>query len=288
MISVQTIAMIFSAWLVVSSILRIKRAAGREKVPVEGGKRIRGALPALLNYVGAILVAAGIAMGAGAFLQSKELNFVYVFTIILFLTTSVDTIVAFKYPDEFKHAKLLAPVATLVISFGFFIYVALMLSAPGSASEQVHLAYPVKGNWRVYAGGRFKITNYHHDNPPAQSYAVDMSCPNAEGRMIYAPIEGVIIQAVGDRTDESKEAEGNCVAIQCENGTQIWMAHLAEGSVVVKKGDRVATGQPIGACGMTGSATSPHLHIHAQLGERPAPMVFKGKFLIMNDRFTAF
>lgn len=290
MIDLRIIAVVFSAWLVVSSVVRFRKAARLGAAPVAGGARVRGALPALLNYIAAILVALGIGLGAGPIILPGALNYVYAFAIVLFLTTTVDTIAAFKYPAGSGGTKLLAPAVAVLIAAGFLVYVALMLTAPGGASDQVNLAYPVKGAWRVVAGGRFKVTNDHHDNPPAQSYAVDMVCTNGPtaGQQVYAPIGGVVVQAVGDRNEESSAAEGNCVVIQCENGTQIWMAHLEEGSVVVKPGDRVATGQAVGACGATGNANVAHLHIHAQAGDKPVPLLFRGRFLIANDRFTAF
>jgi murein DD-endopeptidase MepM/ murein hydrolase activator NlpD len=133
------------------------------------------------------------------------------------------------------------------------------------------------------------MTNYHHDHPASQNYAVDMVCTSGdtEGQKVYAPTDGVIVEAIGNRSDDDSAPDGNIIMIGCENGTQICLAHLMQGSVKVKKGDRVSRGLEIAACGQTGNAATPHLHIHAQNGEKAVPMVFQGKFLMANDRFTA-
>ena len=51
---------------------------------------------------------------------------------------------------------------------------------------------------------------------------------------------------------------GNLVIVKHEDGFETRYAHLSE--VHVKKGDRVETGQDVGAVGSTGHSTGPHLH----------------------------
>ena len=56
---------------------------------------------------------------------------------------------------------------------------------------------------------------------------------------------------------------GNHVVID-HGGEFSFLAHLRQGSVSVKAGDRVSAGQPLGRCGNSGNTTMPHLHYHLQ------------------------
>ena len=53
---------------------------------------------------------------------------------------------------------------------------------------------------------------------------------------------------------------GNYVVIDLGGGNFAGYAHMKRGSVVVKVGQAVARGQPIGALGQSGNAAAPHLH----------------------------
>ncbi len=54
---------------------------------------------------------------------------------------------------------------------------------------------------------------------------------------------------------------GNGIVIDHAGGWQSQLCHLAEGSVVVRPGDPVAAGQPVGRVGLSGRTEFPHLHI---------------------------
>ena len=186
-----------------------------------------------------------------------------------------------------KPGKLVAPFLAILTGLGAFSFVLYLESVPGDNDDAIHLAYPVQGEWNIVTGGRSGLTNYHHDNPASQNYAVDMvrDKGETEGEKVYAPIGGVIMEAINDRDQGSPEADGNIIVIQADNGVEICLAHLQYRSVLVQKGDRVATGQEIAKCGSTGSAEKAHLHIHAQRAQESIPMLF-GKdfrFLLRND-----
>src|SRR5215217_8637787 len=53
---------------------------------------------------------------------------------------------------------------------------------------------------------------------------------------------------------------GNAVAIDHGAGWLSAYCHMARGSVRVKAGDTVTTGQPIGKVGLSGLTEFPHLH----------------------------
>jgi hypothetical protein len=57
-------------------------------------------------------------------------------------------------------------------------------------------------------------------------------------------------------------AGGNYVVVDIGANRYVFYAHMRPGSVAVKVGDHVTTGQLIGHIGNTGSSTEPHLHMH--------------------------
>jgi murein DD-endopeptidase MepM/ murein hydrolase activator NlpD len=67
---------------------------------------------------------------------------------------------------------------------------------------------------------------------------------------------------------------GNHVVIDAGDGSFALVAHLAQGSVDVRVGDRVEAGQPIGRCGNSGNSSEPH--VHAQLMDRPDATAARG------------
>lgn len=55
---------------------------------------------------------------------------------------------------------------------------------------------------------------------------------------------------------------GNLVVIDLDaNGPFVALAHLRNGSVRVRTGDRVSPGQILGECGNSGNSTEPHVHV---------------------------
>ena len=77
------------------------------------------------------------------------------------------------------------------------------------------------------------------------------------------------------------------MVIETPDGHQVVLAHLMDSSVTVREGDSIQAGERIAACGDTGSATEPHLHIHAQSNNQPLPMRFgtEERFIVKGDRF---
>lgn len=118
------------------------------------------------------------------------------------------------------------------------------------------------------------------------------------GKPIYAPLSGTVAEArdgyperdpVNPWQDISlafknawsfdpqkqsiQEVAGNYVIIQ---GDGIWAAlvHMKQGSIKVKKGDEIKSGDLIGNIGHSGNSTAPHLHF--QLMDGPDPTTAKG------------
>ena len=83
---------------------------------------------------------------------------------------------------------------------------------------------------------------------------------------------------------DSEHAAGNHVVLDLGHGEYALIAHLERGSVVVKVGDRVRTGQLLGRCGNSGNTSEPHVHIHVQDG--PILFLYKGLPVEFSDYFA--
>ncbi len=99
----------------------------------------------------------------------------------------------------------------------------------------------VFGSQRIYAG-----------EPGVPHNGVDVA--GATGTAVYAPANGVVILAA----TSPFTLEGNLLMIDHGMGLNSAFLHLSRIEVAV--GDVIRQGQSIGAIGMTGRATGPHLH----------------------------
>ena len=83
----------------------------------------------------------------------------------------------------------------------------------------------------------------------------------APGRVIGGrnDMEDVSIRTAGKAAIAGKEC-GNGVLIEHEGGWRTQYCHMAKGSVRVKPGDQLTTGQPIGLVGLSGDTEFFHLH----------------------------
>lgn len=62
---------------------------------------------------------------------------------------------------------------------------------------------------------------------------------------------------------------GNHVILELDGGGFVVLAHLRAGSVLVRAGDVLPVGRPVGACGNSGNSTQPHVHVQAMDGADP-------------------
>ncbi len=87
--------------------------------------------------------------------------------------------------------------------------------------------------------------------PRRPHYGTDIAAP--EGSPIFAPASGVVSLA-----REDMYFTGNTLMIDHGQGVSTIYAHLSK--LMVKQGERVEQGEPIGLIGSTGRVTGPHLH----------------------------
>lgn len=108
--------------------------------------------------------------------------------------------------------------------------------------------WPVTGR----ISGRFGSQRIYKGEPGSYHSGVDVARP--AGTPILAPADGVVILAAAS----SFTLEGRLLMIDHGMGLNSAFLHLSR--IDVNVGDVVRRGQPVGAVGMTGRATGPHLH----------------------------
>jgi hypothetical protein len=115
---------------------------------------------------------------------------------------------------------------------------------------------------QVFKGDRSKLASYPFYGDPILAVAdgVVVNLYDGAGEQIPgAPAKGINAENVG----------GNMVVVDIGGGAYAFYAHMQRGSLRVKLGDRVKTGQTIGLLGDTGNSDAPHLHFHVMDGPSP-------------------
>ncbi len=131
----------------------------------------------------------------------------------------------------------------------------------GSSKRRTFLASPMEFS-RVTSGFAMRF------HPIMQSW-------RAHKGVDYAAPVGTPVRTVGEGTVDFagwQNGYGNVVQIQHSNERSTLYAHLSR--IEVKKGQRVEQGQQIGAVGMTGWTTGPHLHFEFRVaGQHKDPLL---------------
>lgn len=200
----------------------------------------------------------------------------------------------------------------------------------------VHLSFPLKsGVYAVFEGGNGEMSpsmNYHFTNQgftrmginTSMRFATDIEKLNSFGNSrtgglfptdfnkyaiydetVYSPCDGTVFQVVNDQENVAPYSDhkpfnlGNTIIIKTGD-VYVAMGHLLKGSITVKVGDNVTSGQPIASVGCSGLADCPHLHIQvmkaSQVSEllqgdysvwfyRGLPIIFDGKLPVKNTLF---
>ena len=124
--------------------------------------------------------------------------------------------------------------------------------------------WPVTGR----ISGRFGSQRIYQGEPGSYHTGLDIA-PGA-GTTYVAPADGVVVLAA----PEGFSLEGKLLMI--DHGRGLNSAFLHSQELLVREGDRVVQGQPLGRVGATGRATGPHLHwsIKWHNGARLDPLLF--------------
>lgn len=100
--------------------------------------------------------------------------------------------------------------------------------------------------------GRFGAQRIYRGTPASYHSGVDLA--GGRGTIYVAPADGVVVLAA----DRPFTLEGNLLIV--DHGAGLNSAFLHSDALLVKRGDKVRQGQPLGEIGATGRASGPHLH----------------------------
>lgn len=196
-------------------------------------------------------------------------------------------------------------VATNVVVAVLSSFLAVHLAqASVPSADVVVLDSPLAGEWFVSNGGRSALLNGHS---PEEGNAVDLLRLRVNGRThtggagapladyagfgspVLAPADGRIVGVADGYADNPPGTNGdraNHVVLDIGGGRYVLMAHLEQGSVIVRVGDVVQRGQSLAAVGNSGHSNEPHLHLQVQDSatgidaDRTYPMVFRNVEII--------
>jgi Peptidase family M23 len=85
---------------------------------------------------------------------------------------------------------------------------------------------------------------------------------------------------MANRSEPLDQYGGNHIVQDIGDGNHAFYAHLKPGSIRVKVGDRLTTGQTIASVGNSGNTRAPHLHFH--LMRTPDPLMSNGLLFIFD------
>ncbi len=102
------------------------------------------------------------------------------------------------------------------------------------------------------------------DYPAMRGGVAVLAAADGEVRAICEGEPDISVDGRGTENLQGKDA-GNAVVIAHDNGWETQYSHLMLGSVAVKPGDKVKTGQILGTIGLSGRSNFPHLDFGVRL-----------------------
>ncbi|MFG1381764.1 M23 family metallopeptidase [Xanthobacter versatilis] len=115
---------------------------------------------------------------------------------------------------------------------------------------------------RLFTGDVHKLESYAFYGVPVHSVADGVVVNLYDATDAQVPggdAKGITPENIG----------GNMLVIDMGGGNFAFYAHMQRGSLKVKLGDKVRTGDIIGLLGNTGNTNAPHLHFHVMDGPSP-------------------
>lgn len=151
--------------------------------------------------------------------------------------------------------------------------------------DKSKLEFPLHGEWTIYQGGPL-VSENEHATSTNERFAYEMVLMNvgqlfghngasnqewfAFGQPVLADAAGTVVTVMEDSPDNepyhpnAAAKRGNVVVIDHGNGEFSVYSHLKQGSVAVKRGERVKEGEKIAEVGNSGNSQFAHLEYHLQ------------------------
>jgi murein DD-endopeptidase MepM/ murein hydrolase activator NlpD len=124
-----------------------------------------------------------------------------------------------------------------------------VLSGRGASGLARHLVWPVPLSEKQYVSSGYGMRNDPFHGRPTFHGGIDIAA--ATGTPVVATADALVAQVVSDKN------YGKYITLQHADGTLTRYGHLHE--QLVREGQRVKAGQPIGQVGSTGRSTGAHL-----------------------------
>jgi hypothetical protein len=146
--------------------------------------------------------------------------------------------------------------------------------------------YTLDGRARIPARFAIDWVKLADDATHARGDAKSIANWYGYGSEVLAVADAIVAEAVDDLAESPtlseteaplalENASGNYVALDLGGGRYAFYEHLEHGSITVKRGDHVKSGQVIGLLGNSGSSSSgPHLHFH--IGDASSELAAEG------------
>jgi len=212
-----------------------------------------------------------------------------------------------------KKTKILSGSIALLFCGLLTVVNAEVFRGDTTDENYIDLEFPLaNGTYVIQQGGDSRITNVSHRYRIPASNAYDIIKLNQYGMRskkltpkdvtdyaiyndtVYAPCDGIVLSASNGIADNippfmnTIDRGGNYV-ILLHDDVKIILCHLKINSLMVKKGQQIKAGTPLGLVGNSGFSIEPHLHIQAYHNSirgdatDQVPIRFNGRAVKMND-----
>ncbi|HEX6094938.1 MAG TPA: M23 family metallopeptidase [Thermoanaerobaculia bacterium] len=228
------------------------------------------------------------------------------YALVVLLVLAIVVSLRRAVPVERRDESPLRTIVKVLLGVFFGVVALGVLRGRAVPPGAIDLAFPLRGGTFLIGHGGSTAPSNIHNAHPKQRYALDIMKLNAYGSRasglfprdvrryaifdaeVVSPCDGAIVSIVDGLPDQppgvmdAKHEAGNHVIVRCGDADVV-LAHLRRGSVAVRPGATVATGQLLGRAGNSGNTSEPHLHVHAERNGVAVPAKLGGRWWVRNE-----